>query len=114
MQKLREMARAFIIAKRNTAKVWLPIDSGKPILIHLLEFAFENVRYTLNNDGTAAPIVKRLARALLSLARYGKQDQLPRILPKISQEMLAEMIGTTRSRVNMFMNKFKETGFRQL
>jgi CRP-like cAMP-binding protein len=54
---------------------------------------------------------KRLARALLLLARYGKDDQPQRILPKISQEMLAETIGTTRSRVNLFMNKFKRMGF---
>jgi CRP/FNR family transcriptional regulator, cyclic AMP receptor protein len=54
---------------------------------------------------------KRLARALLLLARYGKNDQPQKILPKISQETLAEMIGTTRSRVNLFMNKFKKLGF---
>jgi CRP/FNR family transcriptional regulator, cyclic AMP receptor protein len=54
---------------------------------------------------------KRLARALLLLARYGKDDQPQRVLPVISQETLAEMIGTTRSRVNFFMNKFKNLGF---
>jgi CRP/FNR family transcriptional regulator, cyclic AMP receptor protein len=54
---------------------------------------------------------KRLARTLLLLARYGKQDQPDRILPKVSQETLAEMIGTTRSRVNFFMNKFRKLGF---
>jgi len=54
---------------------------------------------------------KRLARTLLLLARYGKEDQPHGVLPKISQEMLAEMIGTTRSRVNFFMNKFKKLGF---
>jgi CRP/FNR family cyclic AMP-dependent transcriptional regulator len=54
---------------------------------------------------------KRLARTLLLLARYGKKDEPQRILPKISQETLAEMIGTTRSRVNLFMNKFKKLGF---
>ena len=54
---------------------------------------------------------KRLARKLLLLARYGKKDQRQRILPKVSQETLAEMIGTTRSRVNLFMNKFKKLGF---
>ena len=54
---------------------------------------------------------KRLARALLLLARYG-QDGVPvRAVPSVSQEMLAEMIGTTRSRVNFFMNKFKRLGF---
>jgi len=54
---------------------------------------------------------KRLARTLLLLARYGKQDQPERDLPKVSQETLAEMIGTTRSRVNFFMNKFRKLGF---
>jgi len=54
---------------------------------------------------------KRLARTLLLLARYGKHDSAHRVLPKISQETLAEMIGTTRSRVNFFMNKFKKLGY---
>ncbi len=54
---------------------------------------------------------KRLARALLLLARYGKDDQPHGVLPLISQETLAEMIGTTRSRVNFFMNKFRKLGF---
>jgi CRP/FNR family cyclic AMP-dependent transcriptional regulator len=54
---------------------------------------------------------KRLARTLLLLARYGKPDQTHLVLPPISQETLAEMIGTTRSRVNFFMNKFKKLGF---
>jgi CRP/FNR family cyclic AMP-dependent transcriptional regulator len=54
---------------------------------------------------------KRLARTLLLLARYGKQNQPQKMLPKVSQEMLAEMIGTTRSRVNFFMNKFRKLGF---
>ena len=54
---------------------------------------------------------KRLARTLLLLARYGKQDQPQKVIPKVSQEVLAEMIGTTRSRVNFFMNKFRKLGF---
>ena len=54
---------------------------------------------------------KRLARTLLLLARYGKPDGPRRVLPKISQEVLAEMVGTTRSRVNFFMNKFRKLGF---
>jgi CRP/FNR family cyclic AMP-dependent transcriptional regulator len=54
---------------------------------------------------------KRLARTLLLLARYGKQDKPVRAVPRISQETLAEMIGTTRSRVNFFLNKFKRLGF---
>ena len=56
---------------------------------------------------------KRLARTLLLLARYGKEPQPEKMLPKVSQEMLAEMIGTTRSRVNFFMNKFRKLGFIQ-
>jgi CRP-like cAMP-binding protein len=54
---------------------------------------------------------KRLARTLLLLARYGAPGQPQKMLPKVSQEMLAEMIGTTRSRVNLFMNKFRKLGF---
>ncbi len=54
---------------------------------------------------------RRLARTLLLLARYGKQEHPDRLLPKVSQETLAEMIGTTRSRVNFFMNKFRKLGF---
>jgi CRP/FNR family cyclic AMP-dependent transcriptional regulator len=54
---------------------------------------------------------KRLARTLLLLARYGKEDRPHGVLPKVSQEVLAEMIGTTRSRVNFFMNKFRKLGF---
>ena len=53
---------------------------------------------------------KRLARTLLLLARYGDQAGAERKIPKISQETLAEMIGTTRSRVNFFMNKFRRLG----
>jgi Crp-like helix-turn-helix domain len=53
---------------------------------------------------------KRLARTLLLLARYGKGPQPQKLLPKVSQETLAEMIGTSRSRVNFFMNKFRKLG----
>jgi CRP/FNR family cyclic AMP-dependent transcriptional regulator len=54
---------------------------------------------------------KRLARTLLLLARYGKQDRPVRAVPKTSQETLAKMVGTTRSRVIFFLNKFKKLGF---
>jgi CRP/FNR family cyclic AMP-dependent transcriptional regulator len=56
---------------------------------------------------------KRLARTLLLLARYGAPGHTHKALPKVSQEMLAEMVGTTRSRVNFFMNKFRKLGFIQ-
>src|SRR6185436_7447290 len=54
---------------------------------------------------------KRLARALLLMAHFGKEGKSEAVIPKISQEVLAEMIGTTRSRVSHFMNKFRKLGF---
>jgi len=54
---------------------------------------------------------KRLARTLLLLARYGKQDKPQRVLPQMSQEKLAKMVGTTRAKVDFFMKKFKRLGF---
>jgi CRP/FNR family cyclic AMP-dependent transcriptional regulator len=54
---------------------------------------------------------KRLARALLILARFGKEGKSEDVIPKVSQETLAEIIGTTRSRVNFFMNRFRKLGF---
>ena len=56
---------------------------------------------------------KRLARVLLLLAQFGKEGKPETVVPKISQELLAEMIGTTRSRVSFFMNRFRELGFIQ-
>jgi CRP/FNR family cyclic AMP-dependent transcriptional regulator len=54
---------------------------------------------------------KRLARILLLLAHFGKEGKPEPVVPKISQEVLAEMVGTTRSRVSFFMNRFRELGF---
>ena len=54
---------------------------------------------------------KRLARILLLLARYGKEGQPERVLPEISQETLAQMVGTTRQHISNFMNKFRKLGF---
>lgn len=54
---------------------------------------------------------KRLARVLLLLANFGKESKPEVVIPKVSQEMLAEMVGTTRPRINFFMNKFKKLGF---
>jgi CRP/FNR family cyclic AMP-dependent transcriptional regulator len=54
---------------------------------------------------------KRLARVLLLLAQFGMDKTTDTVIPKISQEVLAEMIGTTRTRVNFFMNRFKKMGF---
>jgi len=54
---------------------------------------------------------KRLARTLLLLAHFGEDDKPESVIPKISQETLAEMVGTTRSRISFFMNRFKKLGF---
>ena len=54
---------------------------------------------------------KRLARTLLLLGRFGSDDAGSRLLPNLSQETLAEMVGTTRSRVSFFLNKFRRLGF---
>lgn len=54
---------------------------------------------------------RRLARVLLLMANFGKEGKQELIIPKISQEMLAEMVGTTRARINSFMNKFRKLGF---
>ena len=54
---------------------------------------------------------KRLARLLLLMANFGKEGKPEAVIAKVSQETLAEMVGTTRSRINVFMNKFRELGF---
>ena len=76
---------------------------------HLLE---RNIRFEEDLvDQLFNSSEKRLARALLLLARFGKKGVPETVIPKISQETLAEMIGTTRSRVSSFMNKFRKLGF---
>jgi CRP/FNR family transcriptional regulator, cyclic AMP receptor protein len=84
------------------------------------EFAEKFIHYMLErNIKVEADLVdqlfnsseKRLARALLILARYGKEGEPETLVAKISQETLAELVGTTRGRVNFFMNKFRKLGF---
>jgi len=100
----------------------LAIDKNEMIRVLHAEHAFSDrfISYMLSRnirveedliDQLFNSTEKRLARTLLLLARYGKQDQPQRVLPKVSQDMLATMIGTSRSRVNLFMNKFKKLGF---
>jgi CRP-like cAMP-binding protein len=77
--------------------------------------AYMLARHTRNEQNLVDQIFnfseKRLARALLLLWGHGQQDRLDKMSPGISQEMLAEMIGTTRARVNFLMNKFRRLGF---
>ncbi len=71
-----------------------------------------NVRYEADLvDQLFNSSEKRLARILLLLARYGKNGEMEPIIPNVSQETLAEMVGTTRSRVSFFMNRFRKLGF---
>jgi CRP/FNR family transcriptional regulator, cyclic AMP receptor protein len=71
-----------------------------------------NIRYEEDLvDQLSNSSEKRLARILLLLAHFGKEGKPESVVPKISQEMLAEMIGTTRSRVSFFMNRFRKLGF---
>jgi CRP/FNR family transcriptional regulator, cyclic AMP receptor protein len=105
-----------------TATKVLVIEKKEMIRVLHDEHAFSNrfISYVLSRnirieedlvDQLFNSSEKRLARTLLLLARYGKEDKPQRVLPKVSQEMLAEMVGTTRSRVNFFMNKFRKLGF---
>jgi CRP/FNR family cyclic AMP-dependent transcriptional regulator len=105
-----------------TATTVLAIDKNEMIRVLHAEHAFADrfISYVLSRnirveedlvDQLFNSTEKRLARTLLLLARYGKQDKPQKVLPKVSQQTLAEMIGTSRSRVNFFMNKFRKLGF---
>jgi CRP/FNR family cyclic AMP-dependent transcriptional regulator len=105
-----------------TPTVLLVIEKNEMIRVLHAEHSFSDlfVSYVLSRnirieedlmDQLFNSSEKRLARTLLLLARYGKDDQPHGVLPKVSQETLAEMVGTTRSRVNFFMNKFRKLGF---
>ena len=99
-----------VIAKRQLAKVLHEQhELSDRFIAHLLS---RNVRIEQDLvDQLFNSSEKRLARTLLLLARYGKQVKPRQVVAKISQETLSEMVGTTRSRVNFFMNKFKRLGF---
>jgi CRP-like cAMP-binding protein len=78
---------------------------------HLL---YRNIRYEADLvDQLFNSSERRLARILLLLAHFGKESKMESVVPGITQETLAQMVGTTRSRVNYFMNKFKKLGFIQ-
>jgi CRP-like cAMP-binding protein len=99
-----------VIGKKQMVKV-LHEQNGMSdrFIVHMLS---RNVRIEQDLiDQLFNSSEKRLARALLLLARYGKQTKPRQVVAKISQETLSEMVGTTRSRVNFFMNKFKKLGF---
>jgi CRP/FNR family cyclic AMP-dependent transcriptional regulator len=113
--------------RRETAAALTPatvlaIQKNEMIRVLHAERAFADrfITYMLERNGRIEEALidrlfnsseKRLARTLLQLTRYGKQEEPQKMLPNVSQEMLAEMIGTTRSRVNFFMTKFRKLGF---
>ena len=114
------MRMATATAMAPTTALEIKKDEMIRVLHEQKEFADRFISYMLKrNVRIEADLVdqlfnsseKRLARALLLLARYGKEGQPEKIIGKISQETLAELVGTTRSRVNVFMNKFRELGF---
>jgi CRP/FNR family cyclic AMP-dependent transcriptional regulator len=107
-------------AMNDSTILLVPLPQMRRLLHQQLAFADRFLAHMLaRNSRLEADLVdqlfnaseKRLARTLLLLAHYGKADGPRRVLPKVSQEVLAEMVGTTRSRVNTFMNKFRKLGF---
>ena len=118
--------QAIRMATATTVALTTVLEIEKHEVIRVLhdehEFSDRFIAYTLaRNTRIEEDLIdqlfnsseKRLARTLLLLARYGAQDQPQKVIPNVSQETLAEMIGTTRSRVNFFMNKFRKLGFIQ-
>jgi CRP-like cAMP-binding protein len=84
-------------------------DFSEMFLMHVLS---RNIRFEADLvDQLFNSSEKRLARVLLLLANFGKAGEPQTVIPKISQETLAEIIGTTRSRVSFFMNRFRKMGF---
>jgi CRP/FNR family transcriptional regulator, cyclic AMP receptor protein len=116
-QRLR-MATATAMTDCSLAKVERPQmarmlhehhDASKLFVTHLLS---RNVRYEADLvDQLFNSSEKRLARILLLLAHFGKESRSETVAPRISQDNLAQMVGTTRSRVSHFMNKFRKLGF---
>lgn len=107
-------------AMSDSSVLIVPLPQMRRLLHGQLAFADRFLAHMLaRNSRLEADLVdqlfnaseKRLARTLLLLAHYGRADGPRRVLPKVSQEVLAEMVGTTRSRVNTFMNKFRKLGF---
>jgi CRP/FNR family transcriptional regulator, cyclic AMP receptor protein len=84
-------------------------DFSELFVMHLLS---RNIRYEADLvDQLFNSSEKRLARTLLLLAHFGKESRAEAVVPRVSQENLAQMVGTTRSRISHFMNKFRDLGF---
>ena len=116
--QLVRMATASVLTEASVVRIDKPTMMGllhenatfsERFMGHLLA---RNVRFEEDLvDQLFNSSEKRLARVLLLLARFGKEGASEPMIPKISQEVLAEMVGTTRPRINEFMNKFRKLGF---
>jgi CRP/FNR family transcriptional regulator, cyclic AMP receptor protein len=106
------MTDASVVRVERQAMIGLLHDApvfSERFMAHLLA---RNVRFEEDLvDQLFNSSEKRLARVLLLLARFGKEGKTEPVIPKISQEVLAEMVGTTRPRISGFMNKFRKLGF---
>jgi CRP-like cAMP-binding protein len=116
--QLRRIATAVAVERCRVLRIELEAMrrhlAASPTFAHafLLHMLTRNIRVEEDLvDQLFNSSEKRLARTLLLLARYGEQDAAHHVIPRLSQEVLAEMVGTTRSRVNYFMNKFRRLGF---
>lgn len=102
---------SIVVTKRRT--MLRLIERDRAIAAHLIEFLLHRNRRIEEDliDRVFNSSEKRMARTLLLLNEHGKRTNSPSILERISQDTLADMVGTTRSRVNFFMNKFRKLGF---
>jgi CRP/FNR family cyclic AMP-dependent transcriptional regulator len=102
---------SIVVIKRRT--MLRLIEQDRAIAAHLIEFLLHRNRRIEEDliDRVFNSSEKRLARTLLLLNEHGKRTDSPFVLERISQDTLADMVGTTRSRVNFFMNKFRKLGF---
>jgi CRP-like cAMP-binding protein len=103
-------SRIAVIKRRTMLRL---IEQDRSVAAHLIEFLLHRNRRIEEDliDRVFNSSEKRLARTLLLLSEHGKRTGSPYILERISQDTLADMVGTTRSRVNFFMNKFRKLGF---
>jgi CRP-like cAMP-binding protein len=102
---------SIVVIKRRT--MLRLIEQDRSVAVHLIEFLLQRTRRIEEDliDRVFNSSEKRLARTLLLLNDHGNRTDSPYILERISQDTLADMVGTTRSRVNFFMNKFRKLGF---
>ena len=112
---MKKLTRERVVPIISASVCWLIFGItgfGLSSLMFLMHVLSRNIRFEADLvDQLFNSSEKRLARVLLLLANFGKIGEPQTVIPKISQETLAEIIGTTRSRVSFFMNRFRKMGF---